>query len=72
MSRKKRQTGAQKPVRTRDGYNNFAAKLGGYTSNIQSGGVTSLATSRVTAYSWNLRIAHRFWWAPVWTLWLMI
>lgn len=38
MTRKKRQTGAKKPVRTRDGYNNFAAKLGGYTSNIQSGG----------------------------------
>ena len=30
MSRKKRQSGAQKAVRTGDGYNNFAAKLGGY------------------------------------------
>ncbi|MBJ8823593.1 DUF1073 domain-containing protein [Citrobacter europaeus] len=38
MSRKKRQSGAQKAVRTGDGYNNFAAKLGGYTANIQSGG----------------------------------
>ncbi|WP_312384825.1 DUF1073 domain-containing protein [Atlantibacter subterraneus] len=38
MSRKKRHNGAQKPVATADGYNNFAAKLGGYTANIQSGG----------------------------------
>ncbi|WP_038204290.1 DUF1073 domain-containing protein, partial [Xenorhabdus bovienii] len=30
--------GAKKPVRTADGYNNFTAKLGGYTSNIQTGG----------------------------------
>lgn len=38
MSRKKRQNGAQQPVRTADGYNNFAAKLGTNTPNIQSGG----------------------------------
>lgn len=38
MSRKKRQNGAQKPVRTADGYNNFAAKLGTNTQNIQTGG----------------------------------
>lgn len=38
MSRKNRRNGANKPVRTADGYNNFAAKLGGYTSNIQTGG----------------------------------
>ncbi|MGJ0580350.1 DUF1073 domain-containing protein [Xenorhabdus bovienii] len=38
MSRKNRRNGAKKPVRTADGYNNFTAKLGGYTSNIQAGG----------------------------------
>lgn len=38
MSRKKRQNGAQKPVRTADGYNNFTAKLGTNTQNIQTGG----------------------------------
>ncbi|MDE9495947.1 DUF1073 domain-containing protein [Xenorhabdus bovienii] len=38
MSRKNRHNGAKKPVRTADGYNNFTAKLGGYTSNIQTGG----------------------------------
>ncbi|CDG92085.1 DUF1073 domain-containing protein [Xenorhabdus bovienii] len=38
MSRKNRRNGAKKPVRTADGYNNFTAKLGGYTSNIQTGG----------------------------------
>lgn len=38
MSRKKRQNGAQQPVATADGYNNFTAKLGGYTANVQSGG----------------------------------
>ncbi|WP_387467148.1 DUF1073 domain-containing protein [Photorhabdus sp. RM323S] len=35
---RKRNNGAKKSVRTADGYNNFAAKLGGYTSNIQTGG----------------------------------
>ncbi|MBP0999920.1 DUF1073 domain-containing protein [Serratia fonticola] len=38
MARKNRRNGANKPVRTADGYNNFSAKLGGYTSNIQTGG----------------------------------
>lgn len=38
MSRKKRQNGARKPVRTADGYNNFPAKLGSQTQNIQTGG----------------------------------
>ncbi|MCP9270497.1 DUF1073 domain-containing protein, partial [Xenorhabdus sp. XENO-1] len=38
MSRKNRRNGAKKPVRTADGYNNFTAKLGGYTANIQTGG----------------------------------
>ncbi|MCC8421463.1 DUF1073 domain-containing protein [Photorhabdus thracensis] len=38
MTRKNRRSGAKKPVRTTDGYNNFTAKLGGYTSNIQTGG----------------------------------
>ncbi|MCW7550560.1 DUF1073 domain-containing protein [Photorhabdus sp. APURE] len=38
MTRKNRRNGAKKPVRTADGYNNFNAKLGGYTSNIQTGG----------------------------------
>jgi len=38
MARKQRRTGAQKPVRTADGYNNFTAKLGGHTANIQTGG----------------------------------
>jgi phage-related protein (TIGR01555 family) len=38
MSRKKRQNGAQQPVRTADGYNNFTAKLGAQTQNIQTGG----------------------------------
>ncbi|CNK98533.1 DUF1073 domain-containing protein [Yersinia enterocolitica] len=38
MSRRKRQNGAKKPVRTADGYNNFTAKIGSNTSNIQSGG----------------------------------
>lgn len=39
MSRKKRQNGAQQPVRTADGYNNFTAKLGSDTRNIQTGGM---------------------------------
>ncbi|QHM71288.1 DUF1073 domain-containing protein [Mixta intestinalis] len=38
MSRKKRQHGTKTPVATADGYNNFTAKLGGYTKNIQSAG----------------------------------
>jgi len=39
MSRKQRRTGEQgKPIRTGDGYNNFSAKLGSQTANIQSGG----------------------------------
>ncbi|WP_387689710.1 DUF1073 domain-containing protein [Photorhabdus sp. RM71S] len=38
MTRKNRRNGTKKPVRTADGYNNFNAKLGGYTSNIQTGG----------------------------------
>ncbi len=38
MSRKNRRNGAQKPVRTADGYNNFSAKLGSNTQNIQTGG----------------------------------
>ncbi len=38
MSRKKRQNGAQKPVATADGYNNFRANLGNNTRNIQTGG----------------------------------
>ncbi|MBD2816335.1 DUF1073 domain-containing protein [Xenorhabdus sp. Flor] len=38
MTRKQRRNGAQKPVRTADGYNNFTAKLGSYTPNIQTGG----------------------------------
>ncbi|QHP55018.1 DUF1073 domain-containing protein [Pectobacterium carotovorum subsp. carotovorum] len=38
MSRKKRRSGAQQPVATVDGYNNFTAKLGANTQNIQSGG----------------------------------
>ena len=38
MSRKKRRNGAQRPVATADGYNNFTAKLGTATSNIQTGG----------------------------------
>ncbi len=39
MSRNKRQNGAQQPVRTADGYNNFTAKLGNDTRNIQTGGM---------------------------------
>lgn len=38
MARKNRRSGVQKPVRTADGYNNFSAKLGNNTPNIQSGG----------------------------------
>ncbi|WP_340619329.1 DUF1073 domain-containing protein [Xenorhabdus siamensis] len=38
MARKQRRNGAQKPVRNADGYNNFTAKLGSYTPNIQTGG----------------------------------
>lgn len=38
MARKNRRSGVQKPVRTADGYNNFTAKLGGHTANIQTGG----------------------------------
>lgn len=38
MSRKKRRNGAQQPVATADGYNNFSAKLGTSTKNIQTGG----------------------------------
>lgn len=37
MSRNKRRTGAKQPVATADGYNNFQAKLGNSTQNIQSG-----------------------------------
>jgi phage-related protein (TIGR01555 family) len=38
MARKNRRSGVQKPVRTADGYNNFSAKIGNNTQNIQSGG----------------------------------
>ncbi len=38
MARKNRRNGVQKPVRTADGYNNFNAKIGSNTANIQSGG----------------------------------
>lgn len=38
MSRKKRRNGANQPVATADGYNNFTAKLGNNTQNIQTGG----------------------------------
>ncbi|HAB75417.1 MAG TPA: hypothetical protein DCE46_14930 [Pantoea sp.] len=38
MSRKKRRNGALRPVATADGYNNFTAKLGTATPNIQTGG----------------------------------
>ncbi|MBQ4775223.1 DUF1073 domain-containing protein [Pectobacterium versatile] len=38
MTRKKRRNGAQHPVATTDGYNNFTAKLGANTQNIQTGG----------------------------------
>ncbi|MHB9319947.1 DUF1073 domain-containing protein [Phytobacter diazotrophicus] len=38
MSRKKRRNGAQQPVATADGYNNFPAKIGAQTQNIQSAG----------------------------------
>lgn len=38
MARKQRRSGAPKPIRTGDGYNNFTAKLGSHTANIQSGG----------------------------------
>lgn len=48
MSRKKRQNGAQKPVATADGYNNFKAKLGNNTQNIQTGGMYMLGISPAT------------------------
>jgi len=38
MSRKKRRNGANQPVATADGYNNFPAKLGAQAQNIQTGG----------------------------------
>lgn len=38
MSRKNRRNGAKQTVATGDGYNNFKAKLGTATENIQSGG----------------------------------
>lgn len=38
MSRKNRRNGAKQPAATADGYNNFSAKLGTATQNIQSGG----------------------------------
>jgi phage-related protein (TIGR01555 family) len=38
MAKKSRNTGGKKPVRTADGYNNFPAKLGAQTQNIQTGG----------------------------------
>lgn len=38
MSRKQRRNGAKKPVKTADGYNNFQAKIGPETQNIQTGG----------------------------------
>ncbi|MGN2124634.1 DUF1073 domain-containing protein, partial [Yersinia enterocolitica] len=38
MARKNRRNGASKPVRTTDGYNNFTAKIGAQTQNIQSAG----------------------------------
>jgi hypothetical protein len=70
MSRKKRQNGAQKPVRTADGYNNFA-KLGTNTQNIQTGG--TYVPGYITRNRVMLEFAyrHRFWWAPVLTLWPM-
>lgn len=39
MTRKKRRDGAKQPVKTGDGYNNFNAKIGTATQNIQTGGV---------------------------------
>lgn len=51
MSRKKRQSGAKQPVATADGYNNFTAKLGTNTQNIQTGGTYTpgyLTRNRVT------------------------
>lgn len=39
MSRRKRRAGANKPVATADGYNNFKAKIGDKSNNIQTGGV---------------------------------
>ena len=56
MSRKKRQNGAQQPVRTSDGYNNFTAKLGSDTRNIQTGGMYMPGYIR----------------GPVWMRWPMI
>ncbi|EOV7029568.1 DUF1073 domain-containing protein [Yersinia enterocolitica] len=38
MARKNRRNGANQPVRTTDGYNNFTAKIGAQTQNIQSAG----------------------------------
>jgi len=38
MSRKKRRNGANQPVATADGYNNFTAKIGSQSRNIQTGG----------------------------------
>lgn len=49
MSRKKRQNGAQQPVRTADGYNNFTAKLGSDTRNIQTGGMYMLMRRAINA-----------------------
>ena len=57
MSRKKRQNGAQQPVATADGYNNFTAKLGNNTQNIQTGG--SYTPGYITRNQVMLEFAYR-------------
>ncbi|MPU29114.1 DUF1073 domain-containing protein [Escherichia coli] len=57
MSRKNRRNGAQKPVRTADGYNNFSAKLGSNTQNIQTGG--TYTPGYITRNRTTLEFAYR-------------
>lgn len=57
MSRKKRRNGAQTPVATADGYNNFSAKLGTSTPNIQTGG--SYVPGLITRNRVQLEFAYR-------------
>ena len=57
MSRKHRNTGSGKAVRTTDGYNNFPAKLGAQAQNIQTGG--SYLPGYLTRNRVELEFAYR-------------
>ncbi|HBE9078584.1 DUF1073 domain-containing protein [Serratia fonticola] len=57
MARKNRRNGANKPVRTADGFNNFPAKLGAKTQNIQSAG--TYVPGYITRNRVQLEFAYR-------------